>query len=227
MKSKHNEEFVYRSVLNGDLQIEPDGTIWRVKKRGGYGSKSGAASRPCARKRAENNCGSYFQVRAMFDGHRVYALAHRVVYRHFFGPILGDLTVNHKDGVKKNNHPSNLELATHSEQITHAYRIGLKHEWGEINPAAKIKDAPVPEIRHRYASTDVTQSQLAAEYGLSFQQVSRIVRGERRPKQDGPTADYTSRRYHASERDSKGRFKRKPTTIPTRQFPSLGDNNET
>lgn len=35
-------------------------------------------------------------------------------------------TVNHKDGNKRNNHISNLELNTMSENITHAYRNGLK-----------------------------------------------------------------------------------------------------
>lgn len=54
--------------------------------------------------------------------------AHRVVWEAMHGPIPAGLTINHVDGVKTNNRPDNLELATPSEQIAHAWRTGLRTE---------------------------------------------------------------------------------------------------
>lgn len=49
---------------------------------------------------------------------------HRLVAECFVGE--NDLGVNHIDGNKENNHYSNLEYVTHSENMKHAYRTGLK-----------------------------------------------------------------------------------------------------
>ena len=182
MKSKRNEEFVYQAVLNGDLIIKPDGTIWRIRKRGWDRWKKKAVSRPCKPVRAENNVGEYLQIRAMLDGVRVYALAHRLVYRHFKGPILGDLTVNHEDGKKKNNHPSNLELATYSEQQIHALhvlKVGRIDQNGEKNAMVKLTTCQVTEIRQRRSSGEKLLS-IADDYGVTFQTISKIARGDRR-----------------------------------------------
>lgn len=52
--------------------------------------------------------------------------AHRVVWEAVHGPIPDGLTINHINGIKHDNRPPNLELATQSEQVAHAYRIGLR-----------------------------------------------------------------------------------------------------
>lgn len=47
------------------------------------------------------------------------------------------LNVNHKDGNKRNNHITNLELVTRSENMKHAYKIGLVIPYdrsGQKNP---------------------------------------------------------------------------------------------
>ena len=51
---------------------------------------------------------------------------HRLVASTFIPNPDGKRTVNHKDGDKRNNHITNLEWNTMSENITHAYRNGLK-----------------------------------------------------------------------------------------------------
>lgn len=50
---------------------------------------------------------------------------HRVVANIFFGICPKDKQVNHKDGNKNNNHPSNLEYITAKENIQHAIKLGL------------------------------------------------------------------------------------------------------
>jgi hypothetical protein len=51
---------------------------------------------------------------------------------------------------------------------------------GERHPDAKLTDAQVAEIRTRYASGDVLQRELAAEYGVLQNHISRIVNMVRR-----------------------------------------------
>ena len=52
---------------------------------------------------------------------------HRLVADSFFDGDHSDLQVNHIDGNKANNHISNLEWVTPSENVKHAYNNGLKH----------------------------------------------------------------------------------------------------
>lgn len=54
------------------------------------------------------------------------AMIHRLVALHFIDNPLSKRCVNHKNGIKADNHYSNLEWMTHSENNTHAYRMGLK-----------------------------------------------------------------------------------------------------
>lgn len=182
MKSKQNEEFVYQAVLSGDLEILPNGEVWRVRKRGWDRWKQMAVSRSCKRVRAEHDCGEYLQVRIMLDGVRVYAQAHRLVWRHLKGPIPPDLTINHQDGLKKNNYPDNLELATHSEQQLHAVRV-LKvgrtvAQNGSRNSMAKLTEEAVAAIRQRRLAGEKLMP-IAASFDMSVQEISKICRGDR------------------------------------------------
>lgn len=52
-------------------------------------------------------------------------LVHRCVAIAFIPNYENKLTVNHKDGNKSNNHKDNLEWATQSENVIHAYKNGF------------------------------------------------------------------------------------------------------
>jgi len=123
MPPKNAEEFVYQAVLMGELEIDSQGRIWRIAARGGNRWKGGTTTYHCEKRRAENDAGQYLQVRVMIEGKRVYACAHRLVWRHFNGPIPKGMTINHKNGKKKENHPNNLELATYSGQAKHRHEV--------------------------------------------------------------------------------------------------------
>lgn len=55
------------------------------------------------------------------DGTRKTVLVHALVALAFFGPRPKDHDVNHKDGVRRNNRPDNLEYTTRSGNIRHGH----------------------------------------------------------------------------------------------------------
>lgn len=178
---KRPEEFVYKAVEDGLFEIDDCGRIWRVARqqtsRWGYGT----ALVPVKRQRGEGNKrGRYLQVRVMYNGVLGIASVHRLIWFHLHGRIPAHLTVNHKDGNKKNNHPDNLELATHVEQMQHALKVcGWKpfkngrYERGfrgEQHVLSKLTDAQVRMIRR----SQKTGCQLAKELCVSPATISRV-----------------------------------------------------
>jgi hypothetical protein len=185
VKSTQSEEFVYQAVLSGDLEIDDEGRIWRLRKRGWDRWKGTAVSRPCKRVRAERVSGNrrqYLQVCVMLDGTRRYALAHRLVWFHHKGSIPADLTINHKDGRHSRNCIENLELATYTEQQLHACHV-LKvghacNQNGSQNNMAVLTRAQFEEIIRRRKAGEKLLS-IANDFGIRFQHVSKLARGER------------------------------------------------
>jgi DNA-binding XRE family transcriptional regulator len=143
----------------------------------------------------------------------VHVGAHRLVWQYFKGDIPCGDEVNHDNGLKDDNRPSNLLCGTGGENVKHAHRTGLIDQHGQKNPAAKLGDNQVAQIRLAYAMGGYTQAQLAQRFGVCHQAVSRIVRGQSRPKQGGPTNLCDHR--HAGEQDpGTGRFVRKRSPQP-------------
>lgn len=186
MQSKNNEQIVHAAVERGELEIDHQGRIWRLANR--TGGRKGVRVTPCQRRRAEHDCGAYYQVRVMVELKRTYCLAHRLAWLHFKGTIPPGLTVNHKNGLKKDNRLDNLELATYSEQAIHALhtlKVGRIDQRRAKNAMSKLTDAAVAEIlatreiilaeiktRH-----GLTISELAKKFGVSYQTVWNVIRG--------------------------------------------------
>ncbi len=70
--------------------------------------------------------GGYYMVHLRKDGLTVPCKIHRLVAEAFIGPAPEGLQVNHRDGVKTNNRAENLEWVTRSENMQHAYAMGLR-----------------------------------------------------------------------------------------------------
>jgi hypothetical protein len=118
-----------------------------------------------------------------FFHYGVEKVAHRVIWEAANGRQIPDgLTINHWDGVKDNNRPDNLDLATDSEQIMHSWWLGSYEgkRLGENAPRAKLTNAQVVEIRefartHQYHGV---QADLARKYGLTPSSLSKVIRGD-------------------------------------------------
>lgn len=170
------------------IEIVHSGT-WRIDNQGRIWRKDGTGER-----RAERQIPSgYLMVRAMRNGVRIAGLAHRLVWQYLHGDIPDGMVINHKNGMKDDNRPENIEPVSYSENSKHAYRIGLMDEHGQRNPAAKLSDEQVERIRLDYASGAFTMEELGNKFGVRFQHISRLVRGQRRVKQLGPVVGFDLR----------------------------------
>jgi hypothetical protein len=179
---RNAEEFVFQALGLGLMEIDSYGRVWWIRRQ--QTSRWGDETKivDCARKRAEKSWnGKYLQVHLMLQGMRGIAGAHRLVWFYFNGRIPSGLTINHKDGNKHNNHPANLELATHSEQSLHAYHVlgfrpaamfksGHAGSSGEVNGASKLTRALILEIRQSSDKGVV----LASRFGVSATTISRV-----------------------------------------------------
>lgn len=170
------EDVLLSLVKSGEMEIDAEGRIWRVKKRGGNPSRNYAV-RPCPRVRAEYpQRGGYLLVTTTINGKKTTASAHRVVWTHFNGPIPDGLTINHKNGIKDDNQPANLETATYSDQRRHAINtldVNRNRPKGELNPHAQLTAYQVIAVRAlRVNGTPVKE--IARMYGMKPRAISAI-----------------------------------------------------
>jgi hypothetical protein len=189
-------------VDDGTFQIDGMGRIWRTKMRKGL-KKGGSHVITISPRRAEHRTpGGYLQIRvSMPSGERVYACAHRLVWQHFHGEIPDGLCINHKNGDKGDNHPRNLELVSYSENMKHAFRVGLCNQDGERNPTATLTNEKAREIRELFAQGELKQGEIADRMQIPFQQVSAVIRGKIYTDAGGPIDNSDHRNCFSSQRD--------------------------
>lgn len=177
-----NEDILYEYVRKGILEIDSSGRIWRkAKMKWNTGTKSNDIVR-CNVKRAERLHKLYYYVRVGIGKKQIWAQAHRLVWRHFNGPIPEGMTINHKNGIPTCNELSNLELATPREQVWHARHILLKpcgFNVGEQHYKAKLTDAEVESIR-QLKKDGMRGKDIASLFNVYPSFVCRITKGQRR-----------------------------------------------
>lgn len=103
---------------------------------------------------------------------------HDLVCAAFIGPKLPRMSVNHIDGDKSNNTPSNLEYISLTENTLHQHRTGLARVKGEANGQSKLTTDQVLEIKYRALLGERTKD-LAHEFGVKAPIVSQIKHGSR------------------------------------------------
>lgn len=103
---------------------------------------------------------------------------HRLVAKTFIGDIPLGMEVNHIDGDKTNNDLSNLEIVTKSENLKHAFQIGIKTNLGSRNAMSKLTEPDVEKICELLLSGYDNES-IASLYSLHPRYVS-LIRGHKR-----------------------------------------------
>jgi len=111
-------EIILELVRDGFFVVDSDGSIWRTMIITRWGR------RRVGRRRADHVLSiGYRYVSVTLNGKQISVVAHRIVWHVLKGPIPGNREVNHKNGIRHDNRPENLELVTPSENIRHSYRV--------------------------------------------------------------------------------------------------------
>ncbi len=118
----------------------------------------------------------YNAVNLFINGKKLHKRTARLVAETWIGPRPTGCQVNHIDGNKRNDSIENMEYVSPSENIKHAYRLGLLSRKGEKNSCAKLTQIKADEIRRRCASGE-SQKNLATEFGVDASNISTIVAG--------------------------------------------------
>lgn len=118
----------------------------------------------------------YLSYRLTVKGKTKHQLAHRLVAEHFLQNPDGKRTVNHKDGNKLNNHVSNLEWMTHSEQHLHAFQNGRENPTAFELGVNKLSADNVRYIRNnlKHRDKEFGICPLARKFGVSPECIRKV-----------------------------------------------------
>lgn len=125
MKTEYSytDEFILRCIRSGKYEATADGAIVnnRFYRRGEV--------RVVATRK---NTSGYLMCSLNLNGEDRTCLVHRIILFALLGePRFCEMEGNHKNGRKDDNRLANLEWATKSENISHAFRTGLK-SWHHV-----------------------------------------------------------------------------------------------
>lgn len=177
-----DEKAFLAQVALGWFAVDAEGRIWRNIKFQGGGVSLPKWITPTRAERSVSGKGKYLRVMFADAGKRRKVNANRIVWMVANHADLSSLLdVNHKDGNKQHNHPSNLETATRAQNVNHSFKVlgqRTKEQRGELNPAAKVTAEQVAEIRALARAKVMPQSEIGKRYGITQSTVSAIVLGK-------------------------------------------------
>lgn len=123
----------------GTYDVSDLGRVRRVGRATRSGKGRGGGARIGRILRTQVVHGGYRTVHLWLAGSQKVHLVAGLVAEAFIGPRPIGREVNHIDGVKKNNAAANLEYLTRSENLTHAYQLGLRSRSVEHMVAVRRK----------------------------------------------------------------------------------------
>ncbi|MEO0849205.1 MAG: NUMOD4 domain-containing protein [Cyanobacteria bacterium J06648_1] len=130
------------------------------------------------------NPGGYYYIGLGKNGTKATFAIHQLVAQVFLDNPENKPIVNHIDGKKLNNSVANLEWATYSENLKHAYKTGLRQAVqieavGSKNYKRKLKPEQVIEIKRLLATGNLTHKEIAIRFSVARSTITEIKSGKR------------------------------------------------
>lgn len=127
-------------------------------------------------RQANPNHQGYLQLELSKGNVKTTYKVHKLVALAFLGPRPEGYSINHKDGVKQNNHASNLEYVTPKENTHHAYKLGLRTgNFGAANGSTKLTAEQVEEILT--LKDRMAQRKIAERFGVHRSTITKVFAG--------------------------------------------------
>lgn len=152
----------------GFYKIDEDGKIYSMPR-------NGTKKEVIEIKSGKSGCGYYVCI-LQKNGNKKAFLVHRLVALNFIPNPENKPHVNHKDGNKQNNHVSNLEWVTISENEKHAHATGLKNFKGRKISCRKTNPEICAKIRKEYSNTTTSYVRLSKKYNISSSHIEKILK---------------------------------------------------
>lgn len=164
-------------VSEEELRIDSLGRVWRLMRRDTHNGLKRIFPMRVELKMKDG----YLKISGGENSHSITALAHRLVWMYFYGRIPKGLEINHKNGIKNDNRPENLELVTPRGNMEHASEVLGKLKGrliiGEMNPSGKLKNNDVVSIK-KMLREGRKYSEIASMFGVSKSCIYQINRGK-------------------------------------------------
>ena len=161
------EMWKYIKGYEGRYMVSSKGRVKRLPNGRGYNSKE------IIKSNNRLNQDGYVMI-TLPNGERP---LHRLVAEAWVENPENKPTVNHIDGNKLNNDFENLEWATRSEQLYHAYKLGLKKP---VHTNRKLTDKDIEFIRSHYIKNHGVfgVSGLARQFNVSTTTIKNVISGK-------------------------------------------------
>lgn len=166
----------FEKQLKNDFRIIPSYTNYMISESGRVFSRMTSKELGVF-----SNGDGYLQIRLVNDGGVKHTIAiHRLVAGAFLGPCPVGLQVAHLDGLKTNNHYSNLKYVTARENTLHKIDHGTM-PLGEKHHGAKFRSAQIKDIRRKFDEIKHLPKPyrcIASEYGVRESTIYCIISGK-------------------------------------------------
>jgi hypothetical protein len=149
---------------------DENGDVWTT---GWKGSKITKKLKPC-----KSKDGYLKTVFLRDDGKSHSCTVHKIIALAYLGEKGEGQEINHINGIKTDNRPSNLEYCTRSYNCKHSFDTGLqKPKRGSLNGHSKLTESDVEYIRKVAASGGryYGRAKLAEMFGVSEAHIKDIV----------------------------------------------------
>ena len=147
------EEIWKTCPQNNNYAVSNIGRVKRITT-GKVNTYIGKILKPCCNRKR-----GYYQV-VFWSPNKTYRV-HTLVLTAFDSPRPYKFGCNHKNGIKTDNRLDNLEWTTQSENLKHAFELGLSAQ-----KRKKLKASDVREIR-RLLKDGMTQQKIASMFNVS------------------------------------------------------------
>jgi hypothetical protein len=154
-------------------RVDREGAVWAIPKTR---PERKIKQQPCQR--------GYMKVYLCEKSQVKMKLVHRLVAEKYIPNPENKPQVNHIDGCKANNHVSNLEWCTASENAIHAFQNGLRtvpDSNGNNSGNVKLSEEDVIIIKERLSKGE-RNIDIAKDYDVHPQTISSIKLGKHRKK---------------------------------------------